>query len=103
MRMRPAFNRVRRSRAVLLSALFVLLIWLPTLDWVLHLDHAPISNEKRLMGPFPEFKGVWQLKEFIAGLEMYFNDHFGFRKRLIRTNNHWKRQLFRISLLRKPK
>ena len=30
-------------------------------------------------------------------MEAYFNDHFGFRKRLVRWNNRWKGQLFHDS------
>ncbi len=88
-------ERIRQGKAVLLSMIFLVLIWVPTLDWIFHLDHAPMPNEKRLLAKFPECQGVGQLRVFVAGLEQYFNDHFGFRKRLVRANNHWKRQLFR--------
>jgi hypothetical protein len=91
----PTTKQTGQGKAAWLSVVFLLMLWLPTLDWLLHLDHAPLSNEKRLMAEAPQFKGLGQLKEYLAGFELYFNDHFGFRKRLIRTNNHWKHQLFR--------
>ncbi len=94
--MKPASlpDKIRQGKMLLLSLLFLALIYLPTLDWLFHLDHAPMPNEKRLLAKFPEFRGLARLQEFVAGLESYFNDHFGFRKRLIQRNNSWKRQLF---------
>ena len=81
---------------VILIALFIVMLWLPTLDTFFHWDHAPSFNEKRLMARFPQFKpGMAGLKEYLAGLETYFDDHFGFRKRLIHWHNNWKYLLFR--------
>jgi hypothetical protein len=93
----------RRAGAIweLLTILFFLgLIWLPTLDHFFKLDHARMPNENRLPAVWPKFKGIGQSRDFITGVENYFNDHFGFRKRLIRWNNHWKHQLFRTSTLK---
>ena len=87
----------RRAGAVwdTLTILFFLgLIWLPTLDHFFELDHARMQNENRLPAVWPTFKGIGQSRDFVSGVENYFNDHFGFRKRLIRWNNHWKEQLF---------
>ena len=59
-------------------------LWLPTLDTFFHFDHSSIPGENRLPAEFPKIKpGSDGLKEFIVGLEAYFNDHIGFRKRLI--------------------
>jgi alginate O-acetyltransferase complex protein AlgJ len=88
-------SKIRQFKNIWLSGVFVTLILLPTADSLFHLDHAPPPNEKRLPAEFPDFAGVGGSRQFVSGLEAYFNDHFGFRKRLIRTNNHWKRQLFR--------
>ena len=93
----------RRAGAIweLLTILFFLgLIWLPTLDHFFKLDHARMPNENRLPAVWPKFKGIGQSRDFITGVENYFNDHFGFRKRLIRWNNYWKHQLFRTSTLK---
>jgi len=73
---------------------FLGLLWLPTLDYVFKLDHAEAPGENRLPAKWPAFKGLGQSREFITGVESYFNDHFGFRKRLVRLNNHWKGELF---------
>jgi alginate O-acetyltransferase complex protein AlgJ len=92
--------RLRAAKNIAFIALFLLLTWLPTLDNYLALDHAPQPNEKRAPAPFPQFKATRAgAREFFAGLETYYTDHFGFRKRLIRWNNHWKRQVFRESTI----
>jgi len=73
---------------------------LPTLDSFFHLDKAPIPNENRIPAKLPVFnQRLDGLRDFFAGLESYYNDHFGFRKRLIRWSNHWKRELFKESTL----
>jgi alginate O-acetyltransferase complex protein AlgJ len=87
-----------RSRMELLTiAVFVLLITLPTLDTCLHLDRAPFSNENRTLAKWPTWHRFAKLQGFVAGLESYFNDHFGFRNQLVRWNNGSKFHLFRMS------
>ncbi|HEY5232625.1 MAG TPA: alginate O-acetyltransferase [Verrucomicrobiae bacterium] len=87
-----------RAQAVAISALFLFLIWLPAFDSFLHLDKAPVPNENRAMSRFPEFQsGTESLRKYVAGLELYYNDHFGFRKRLIRWQHKWKHELFKES------
>jgi alginate O-acetyltransferase complex protein AlgJ len=88
-------NKIKQFKSMWLSGIFVVLVLLPTADTLFHLDHAPTPNEKREPAKFPQFAGLGESRQFVSGLESYFNDHFGFRKRLIRTNNRWKRQLFR--------
>jgi hypothetical protein len=73
---------------------FLALLWLPTLDHFFKLDRAPMPVENRQPAAWPQFQGIGQSREFVAGIENYFNDHFGFRKRLVRWNNRWKGQLF---------
>jgi len=73
---------------------FVVLIWLPTFDHFLKLDHARAAVENRFPAKWPKFGGWRQCQDYLAGVEKYFNDHFGFRKRLIRWNSHWKGRLF---------
>jgi hypothetical protein len=77
--------------------LFLGLLWLPTVDYFFHIDHARRTMENRSPASWPQFKGLGQSREFITGVESYFNDHFGFRKQLVRWNNHWKGQLFHDS------
>jgi len=87
-------NKGQAISDTLTIILFLGLLWLPTVDCFLKLDHAPMQNENRLPAAWPKFKGIGQSRDFITGVENYFNDHFGFRRRLIRWCNHWKEQLF---------
>ena len=88
---------IRFTKALVLIALFIGLLTAPTLDWVFYLDRTPQADEKRLLASFPAYTGLDHLREFMAGLNRYFDDHFGFRRRLVHANNHWKSQLFRTS------
>jgi alginate O-acetyltransferase complex protein AlgJ len=81
---------------VVLIALFAAIIWLPTMDTFFHLDNAPAFNEKRQLARFQQLKpSLAGLRDYISGLEAYFNDHFGFRKRLIHWHNNWRYLLIR--------
>lgn len=100
--MDPAGTSHRRPRTsdLCLIVAFFSLLWLPTLDSLFHLDHAPTPNEKRLPNTFPRWSapGV-SPKAYLGGIEAWFNDHFGFRKRLVRLHSKWKRDLFKDSSL----
>lgn len=70
---------------VVLIGIFVCLTWLPLAGLALGLDSSYLLNENRTLATKP----VWtwdraSLAEFPRKYEAYFNDHFGFRKRLIR-------------------
>jgi alginate O-acetyltransferase complex protein AlgJ len=74
---------------------------LPTLDSFLHFDYAKPPGENRLLAEFPQFRpGFHGLKNYLAGLEAYFNDHFGCRKCLIKWQIKWKLQFFRDRTIR---
>ena len=80
----PTSSNWKRRTNIALFAVFMAFLWLPTLDTFWHFDHSSIPGENRLPAEFPKIKpGAGGLKEFIAGFEAYFNDHFGFRKLLI--------------------
>jgi hypothetical protein len=57
-----------------------------------HLDGSRAPGENRLPAPRPQLRelraGHW--RQFLAGSEAYFNDHFGFRNKLIRWFQNWK-------------
>jgi alginate O-acetyltransferase complex protein AlgJ len=87
-----------RVQAGVLALLSMILIWLPALDSFFHLDKSPMPNENRAMAQFPEFQsGSKGLREYISGLELYYNDRFGFRKLLIRWQHLWKHDFFKDS------
>lgn len=78
-----------------LGGLFLLLIWLPSFDGMFHFDHSPEMNEKRRPAVWPQFTPGWSgLKSYLAGLEAYFNDHFGFRRQLIHWQLEWQLAFF---------
>jgi hypothetical protein len=80
------------TRALILA--FLAVLWLPTIDSLFGLDHSPAPNENRRLAGFPEFVSLPKLGNYLAGLQHYFDDHFGFRKQLVRWNARWKLKLF---------
>lgn len=89
--MKPAIN----SRIWPISLLFLLVLALPTLDWMFKFDHAPQASENRQPAVWPaQPKNLQELDSYLPRLEAYFNDHFGFRNRLIRWHKRWKKSLF---------
>jgi alginate O-acetyltransferase complex protein AlgJ len=81
----------------LVIVIFCGLLLAPTSDTLFHLDHSRQPGENRLPAPVPRLgqKNPAGLKTFLAASEAYFNDHFGFRKKLIRWYQNWKISLFR--------
>ncbi len=91
----PANDVLRRRADVALIVGFFVFFWLPTADTFLHLDRAPTPNENRAPAAFPaRAPGIAGLRKFTAGLDAYFEDHFGFRSRLVGWERHWRWQLF---------
>jgi hypothetical protein len=89
----PRHARLRSIRALSLSVLFLVMIWLPLLDSAYRLDPSTAPVENRRLTPFPTLVGgVGGLKDYLAGLEAYFSDYFGFRNFLIRARGylHWR-------------
>ncbi len=86
----------RRRTNLFLIAIFFSLLWLPTLDKCFDLDHSRPPGENRLPAPFPHLQSpdFASAQKFIVGLEAWFNDHFGFRKKFIRFFQNWKGGLF---------
>ena len=81
---------------VVLIALFMTFLWLPGLDSVFHFDWTPPRSENRAMASFPKLQSGWHgLQTYVAGLEAYFNDHFGCRKCLVQWNNKLRWSLFK--------
>lgn len=88
-------EKAARRSSVALIAAFIGLLWLPALDSLFHWDGTLEVNEKRALMPFPHLNpGLTGIRDFLAGLESYYNDHFGFRKRLIYWEQKWKRAWF---------
>jgi hypothetical protein len=82
-----------------LSALFLGLLWLPVVGSLFPRDKLAQVNENRVLAPLPAWRaGPGAARNFISGFERYFNDHFGFRERLIHWGQTWKRQWFKTTL-----
>ena len=91
----PPTNWPKRMASRLLIGLFFLIIWLPTLDTFFHLDRRLLLTENNLPATFPKYAAKpGGLKEFLTGLDTYFNDHFGFRQRLVHWHNELEASVF---------
>ena len=75
-----------------LIAVFLLLLWAPSLDSFFKLDYSRQPGENRLPATFPRWQenSLAGAQKYIGGLDNYFSDHFGFRKKLIRWFQNWK-------------
>ena len=86
---RPPAHRLHASRAsrhadLALIAVFVVVICLPLSGLILGLDRTFILEENRNLAAWPAIKTDRATLAALSGkVEAYFNDHFGFRKRLI--------------------
>ena len=71
------------NRAIV--ALFLLVLALPVGVNLAGVDGADAGAENRTLAAFPLFNGSWaSATAFPAGLAAWFDDHFGFRARLVR-------------------
>jgi alginate O-acetyltransferase complex protein AlgJ len=77
-------SRMRVADLILITG-FLSAIWLPLVGMLFGLDAAFVFSENRTLAPRPSLALKRDiLRSFPATFESYFNDHFGFRKRLIR-------------------
>lgn len=98
MSIKPLSEQFQHNTAVALIVCFLVLLWLPTLDFFFGLDRTPQPNENRALTRFPVLPdSLAAAHDFPTSLEMYFRDHFGFRNRLIRWERRWKHDLFKES------
>jgi hypothetical protein len=68
-----------------LVALFLLVLLAPLAINLAGGDGADPTNENREMAPFPQWTGTWRSAvEFPDAFSKWFEDHFGFRARLVR-------------------
>ena len=80
----PVVTRVYRS---VLAMLFLLGVFLPLLDWRFAFDRTPELTENRTLAAAPSWPtDIPGLKALPNALESYWNDAFGFRRKLLRWN-----------------
>ncbi|HEV7928471.1 MAG TPA: alginate O-acetyltransferase [Verrucomicrobiae bacterium] len=90
-----ATNKISRVANAVLIMSFLCVIWLPTSDWLWGLDHRPTPNENRKSAEFP--RNITAPGPFLAAFGDFYEDHFGFRNRLVYWNTHWKWSIFKES------
>jgi alginate O-acetyltransferase complex protein AlgJ len=80
----------------LLILVFAGVILLPTVDYFTHIDITQAPVENRFLAPWPRLTrlDISGVRNYLAAANSYFNDHFGFRKRLVRWCQQWKYRLF---------
>lgn len=79
--------------------IFMISIWLPFMDtFFMGISEREPVTEKRKLAKRPEWSPTLEcIERFPREFEAYYNDHFGFRKKLIHLNNQIKVNLFKIS------
>ncbi len=89
-------NPTSKRWTIILIGVFMVLLWLPTLDTFFHIDKTLARSENRNMAVFPKFPSDKSgVPAYVSGLEAYFNDHFGFRKLLLRKFNRLRWSVFK--------
>jgi hypothetical protein len=74
-----------RICSVILVALFLLVISMPLAANLAGDDGADAKAENRELAQFPEWTGDWtSVAAYAGGFDAWFEDHFGFRARLVR-------------------
>ena len=97
--MNPTENTPALTRwtNMVLIGLFMTLLWLPGLDTIFHFDWTRVPSENRALATFPNPPAGWHgLQAYVAGLEVYFNDHFGCRKCLLQWHNKSRWAVFKL-------
>ena len=83
-------NKYRNTRfSLVVTAVFVLLLCLPLLQMGLSFYKEPENVEKRKSAEFPKLENssLDAYGRYARRFEWYYNDHFGFRKVLVRLNS----------------
>jgi alginate O-acetyltransferase complex protein AlgJ len=90
--------KARSLSAMLVSFTFVMLCCMPLFMSLLTSDEEMSSAEKRRFAALPELTiSSKSLREFPAAFEKYYNDHFGFRDKIVRFHNRTICSIFKVS------
>ena len=93
-----AVSSIRNRSDLALVVVFLAVITLPAAGKLLDLAPNGIHDEKRALAEFPEPpRNATALRSWPVRFERYFDDHFGFRDRLIRWHNVAKVRLLNVS------
>ena len=77
---------MERRRALVHSLTFALLIALPLLGLLADVNDQTRLGERRRLADWPGAPSIAALPDYPARFERWFDDHFGFRSVLIRSN-----------------
>jgi hypothetical protein len=94
-----AASKIRPLEAIIMTALFAILISLPFLKMLTVGEPDTQQIEKRALSPMPKFGGSWkwQVKNLPRLFDAYYSDHFGFRSMLLEAGSIINIELFRTS------
>lgn len=87
-------DAIKRATSLIVSVAFLVGVWLPLAQSTLGFAPERESTEKRVLAQLPS---VRPLHELPRSFEAWYNDHFGFRNRLIRWHNILKAQMLRTA------
>ena len=76
-----------------LMALFLLILFLPLANMIFELFPEEKNYEKRALNEKPTFD-IKHFSKYTENYNSYFNDHFGFRNLLIKSNSYFKFLVF---------
>lgn len=85
----------RRFGETALIAFFAVFLLLPTVDSLWGIDSTGPVNENRIPAKFPPWRRSTTPREFLAGLQRWYADHFGCRRWLIQFHNQMALDLFK--------
>ncbi|MCD4682388.1 MAG: hypothetical protein K8R86_03810 [Bacteroidales bacterium] len=83
-------------KSLVLSIAFLLVIYMPFFDHVLHLSTPNLPSENRRLTEKPKVD-ITSLDYFPKEYDAYFNDHFNYRNDLILLNTSYKFNMLGIS------
>ncbi|MBA3580935.1 MAG: hypothetical protein H0W44_00620 [Gammaproteobacteria bacterium] len=72
---------------LVLLIIFSSFLWLPLYGFFIADKKIYSPNEKRTLAQKPEFSSIKTLDFFVKDYTSYFNDHFGYRERLVGSYN----------------
>jgi alginate O-acetyltransferase complex protein AlgJ len=83
---------------IVLILLFFTVIYAPPLTCILRPDEKWSNTEKRMLASFPEIpRNLKAISNFFKQFEDYYNDHFGFRDKLIHRYSREMEKRFGLS------
>jgi hypothetical protein len=91
-----------KTAGIILTAVFIILLWLPLSDGIFNFAPAITQTEKSALSLLPPIKfDLQSIRYFQRIFIRLFIDHFGFRNALIKWNSLLKLKVFKINIFPK--